>query len=727
MSISYDKRRLPSAKDASERSNGISSPKGLPPSVSNSAMASAMGYRDMGGDAPGLRSAMEAKAMSIIRPGSFGADYEEPRAEAEASRIGNRFSGASGVEELKSRMGDALGADFSSVRFHTGAEAASMAASAGALAFTSGRDIYLGGGGFDAAVAAHEMVHTVQQGAVQAAAPVTSAPAGAVQYLRNPFAAGWEKIQRSHEKALDSYNEHQTEYRQMSRLDRAKWALQNPIAHARGKWGDTQAETAARKAKREEEDERAKKLSKLWKKGRKEDGEWDEGVLHDAAPVPVQAPPPNSPPQQEDETQGNIEHIIDQTGKATGDLGADLGLSLPGLPLDITGLVDAGKKMKGGDKAGLSEGGMTATGALGGVFGTLGDAAGLYGNISDTIEAWKKGDKRGAVANGFRAGADALSVVGDIAGFVPDMDPLTAGISGAANTVRAATDFGSAIQEGRSQRRMRKRGEANQQSIESLEQHMGNLSDTDREKAEKELARRKSNAKTIRQAGRAAGVRRDENIVSGSANTARAVGAWTSMGLAISGNPAAAVASAVGTGAGALAQFIGNRFTKHAKRKLRRDTVNEELGLDEKIAALKNGDSAYMEALGITPDQAKQMSDRDAKHLILKSMGFKSGKRKEAFNQITKNRAKALTDRANADDQSDEAGIIQDMFLSKTSSGEYDTDAVAEKLGLEEMEDENPFAARAAGHTARKQARSELWKKITRKKNPPAANPPANP
>ena len=43
---------------------------------------------------------------------------------------------------------------------------------------------------------------------------------------------------------------------------------------------------------------------------------------------------------------------------------------------------------------------------------------------------------------------------------------------------------------------------------------MGNLSDTDREKAEKELARRKSNAKTIRQAGRAAGVRRDENIVS---------------------------------------------------------------------------------------------------------------------------------------------------------------------------------------------------------------------
>ncbi len=723
MSISYDKRRLPSAKDASERSNGISSPKGLSQSVSNSAMASAMGYRDTGGEGAGLKSAMEAKAMSIIRPGRFGADYEEPRAEAEASRIGNRFSGASGVEELKSRMGEALGADFSSVRFHTGAEAASMAASARALAFTSGRDIYLGGG-FDAAVAAHEMVHTVQQGAVQAAAPVTSAPAGAVQYLRNPFAAGWEKIQRSHEKALDSYNEHQTEYQQMSRLDRAKWALQNPIAHARGKWGNTQAETAARKAKREEEDERAKKLSKLWKKGGTETGEWDEAILHDATPAPVQAPPPNSPPQQ-DETQGNIEHIIDQTGKATGDLGADLGLSLPGLPLDITGLVDAGKKMKGGD--GLSEGGMTATGALGGVFGTLGDAAGLYGNISDTIEAWKKGDKRGAVANGFRAGADGLSVIGDIAGFVPNMDPLTAGISGAANTVRAATDFGSAIQEGRSQRKMRKRGEANQQSIESLEQHMGNLSDTDREKAEKELARRKSNAKTIRQAGRAAGVRRDENIVSGSANTARAVGAWTSMGLAISGNPAAAVASAVGTGAGALAQFIGNRFTKHAKRKMRKETVNEELGLDEKIAALRSGDPRYAGALEISPQDAMKLSERDAKHLILKSMGFKSGKRKEAFNRITKNRAKALTDRANADDQSDEAGIIQDMFLSKTSSGEYDTDAVAEKLGLEEMEDENPFAARAAGHTARKQARSELWKKITRKKNPPAANPPANP
>ena len=160
---------------------------------------------------------------------------------------------------------------------------------------------------------------------------------------------------------------------------------------------------------------------------------------------------------------------------------------------------------------------------------------------------------------------------------------------------------------------------------------------------------------------------------------------------------------------------------------MRKETVNEELGLDEKIAALRSGDPRYAEALEISPQDAKNLSERDAKHLILKSMGFKSGKRKEAFNRITKNRAKALTDRANADDQSEEAGIIQDMFLSKKKDGGYDTDAVAEKLGLEEMEDENPFAARAAGHTARKKARSELWKKITRKKNPPAANPPANP
>ena len=619
MNTAYDKRRMPAAKDASQRSEAPSSMGGLASNVPNSAMASALGYRDAGGDGAGLKSAMEAKAMSVIRPGSFGADYEEPRAEAEASRIGSRFSGASGFEELKSRMGDALGADFSSVRFHTGADAASMAARAGAAAFTSGRDIYMGGGGFDAATAAHEMVHTVQQGAVQASVPTMSTPTGAVQYLR-PFSALKDKIVRSHQKAVDQYNENEADFKQMSRLDRMKWAIQNPIAYARGGRDSSKADTAERKRKSEEEDAQAQKLSALWKKGRKEDGEWDEDVFHDAmheAAAPQQGNAGGGAPQEEaGETQGNVDHFMDQMGKATGDYGADLGLSGVGTPLDIAGVVDAGRQMNKLSK--LNETGMKAVGGISGAFGALGDASSMYGNLTDAIESWDKGDKRKAVANGFRAGADALSIFGDVYG-AAGLDPLSAGFSGAANTLRAGTDFGSAIQEGVSAHKLKNRGKANQQSIEELERHMGNLSGEDKEKAEKKLAQRKANAKTIKQAGRASGIRRDENIVSGSANTLRAVGSWTSMGLALSGNPAAAIASFVGNGAGALTQFIGNRITKGEKRKLRKDTVNEELGLDFKISALKNGDTAYMKALGITPDQAAKMSDRDAKHLILKS------------------------------------------------------------------------------------------------------------
>ena len=110
-------------------------------------------------------------------------DHQIPEAEREADRLASAAQGARTPEEVKTRMGERLGADFSGVRFHTDSGAFHTAEDIGARAYATGRDIYFGQGGFDPAVAAHELVHTVQQGQVESSAPTVSAPAGQVQML----------------------------------------------------------------------------------------------------------------------------------------------------------------------------------------------------------------------------------------------------------------------------------------------------------------------------------------------------------------------------------------------------------------------------------------------------------------------------------------------------------------------------------------------------------------
>ena len=85
------------------------------------------------------------------------------------------------AQDVKSQLGQKLGADFSDVRIHTGAVAASKADSIGAKAYTQGRDVYLGSGGYDATTAAHELVHTVQQGVVAGTGVTEAVPVGTVQ------------------------------------------------------------------------------------------------------------------------------------------------------------------------------------------------------------------------------------------------------------------------------------------------------------------------------------------------------------------------------------------------------------------------------------------------------------------------------------------------------------------------------------------------------------------
>ena len=106
---------------------------------------------------------------------------EDGRAEQEADELSAGVTSLS-PNSLKAEMGQRLGADFSSVRFHSDPDSLSQSRALGARAWTQGNDVYFGKGGYDSAVAAHELVHTVQQGAVSGRASV-SIPNGAVQLL----------------------------------------------------------------------------------------------------------------------------------------------------------------------------------------------------------------------------------------------------------------------------------------------------------------------------------------------------------------------------------------------------------------------------------------------------------------------------------------------------------------------------------------------------------------
>lgn len=99
-----------------------------------------------------------------------------------------RFSSSAGAPlapEVRAPMEDFFQADFSNVRIHTGPEAAAI----GALAFTSGHDIYFAPGQFNPHVAhgraliGHELTHVIQQRAGR---------------VRNPFGSGVAIINDHH-------------------------------------------------------------------------------------------------------------------------------------------------------------------------------------------------------------------------------------------------------------------------------------------------------------------------------------------------------------------------------------------------------------------------------------------------------------------------------------------------------------------------------------------------
>ena len=104
--------------------------------------------------------------------GTVGLEGGPISADAEAEIGRHRGGGTPLPEGLRQSMGQSFGADFSAVRVHTGPAADELSRSMQARAFTVGSDIFLARGQYrpdtpsGQRLLAHELTHTVQQGAV---------------------------------------------------------------------------------------------------------------------------------------------------------------------------------------------------------------------------------------------------------------------------------------------------------------------------------------------------------------------------------------------------------------------------------------------------------------------------------------------------------------------------------------------------------------------------------
>ena len=172
------------------------------------------------------REGEEDELMAKANHGMEGGDVDETVAQTIDSARGGGQALAEGV---RSSMEQGFGADFSGVRIHTGGQAEALNRSLNARAFTTGSNIFFGQGQYNPTskagqeLLAHELTHTVQQGA-----------AGVVRGKRP-----W--VQRDETTSTDSNSTQETK----------GWLGE----HTLGEWGDKAFGEESEKKDQQEKDE----------------------------------------------------------------------------------------------------------------------------------------------------------------------------------------------------------------------------------------------------------------------------------------------------------------------------------------------------------------------------------------------------------------------------------------------------------------------------------------
>ena len=561
-----------------------------------------------------------------------------PRAENEADRLSSAVN-AGTPESVKAVMGKRMGADFSGVRFHTGAAAAAKADSMGARAYTSGADVYFGSGGFDASVAAHELVHTAQQGMVDSQASVMSTPVGGVQMVPNPFKWLWNKtggraIRKQHDAMIELHEAMKdNDWKALSTAERLKWKAKNPVAYNRYMHSETaKKETAARIQKRENEKKAAEEFlkdpkSKLGASSML-DGNLGIGTRKtDAAGAP------------EGMTLGGA---VDKAGDIAGKVD---NLMIP------PGVASAMQEAKWISQAGQN--------GLGGFVGGMGIATGAVGSLKSIHDIGK------AFTNGGKM--DKLDAIADLSGNVGKMGGGAAAIAKAAGHEIAGKVGGGfdvltgGIDMYKGSRQIHQ-GRMKHNAMEAFQKDISKNKKRDELEAEDRLLM------DIATQGKMEGTRQkikgSGKLITGAADAASGI----------------AELSGAGAGVGAGIK-MGNAVVKAGfaaankgqKNRMVNKVVEQTSGLtEERIRAFQQ--------------QAKIKSYSRAKQALMKSMGYETGTRAELYADQTEKRGQYLAKNANSATADPKfAKIVTGLGVKKKKSTgsamEYSADDITKSLG----------------------------------------------
>ncbi|WP_327343109.1 DUF4157 domain-containing protein [Streptomyces europaeiscabiei] len=148
------------------------------------------------------RTAERVTGTSLRRAPAFARDTPaasggaaDPAVTGAVGRLRGGGGGRPVPEGIRRRMEGASGADLSGVRVHVGSESDRLNESLGARAFTVGADVFVRRAEFRPgttagdALLAHELTHTIQQGAVAAVPGTATRTAPTVQRLAAPYRA----------------------------------------------------------------------------------------------------------------------------------------------------------------------------------------------------------------------------------------------------------------------------------------------------------------------------------------------------------------------------------------------------------------------------------------------------------------------------------------------------------------------------------------------------------
>ncbi len=450
-----------------------------------------------------------------------------------------------------------------------------------------------------------------------------------------------ETVQRRHHRAVDYLNNYQASYYSMKRQDRLRWTLKNPLARM---LASSKVEDTRRRMAQQAEDDALADRMRAENAGRRAAGPepLDRGV---------------EVPQGRDPQQAAAQGNKPQPGKAPSKTAAR-----------------TADTATAGIAGGIWQGGVVpqATRAAAHSLGAGTASLEMIGRIADhsAMVLRAVGHTAGAISNGLairsaratgqsgQAKAQALSMVSNIGNasafaikgaaylsgsaalnmaagkLVPGINMVAGGFQSAAGivTVKGAS-----------------------RTMQAMKQRMEAMNAKEGRSMDEELVFR-----LARQAKGAASIR----AVAGSLNVAS--GALKAAGGAATLSGAAAPVGAALSGMAAALDVAGKVVTEKKTKTLRTEVVNEAMNLEGKIKELMD---------------EKGFDRHRAKHVALKSMGFQSGKRREAFERITTARASWLHEAANAN-KGGMAGFVRDMGL-RARGGQFSLQGIGLMLGMQ--------------------------------------------